>query len=396
MKKSNANNMQRRDFLSLGATLGLASLMPSVLLGSQSSDAPLKSKEIASAGHRKLGKLKVSPIGLGCQWYPGGNDNTISDIYTNKFDKKAGIKIIRSAVEEGITLIDTAELYGPFIAESVVGEALQGIRNKAVIATKFGANIDPETGAFGNGMFNSEPKHVRRAIEGSLKRLKTDRIDLVYQHRVDPNVPIEDVAGVIKDMMKEGKILHWGLSEPGIKTLRRAHAENPLSAIQNEYSMLWRGPETEILSVCEELGIGFVCWCPLGMGFLSEKINSNSTFVSTESTFDYRAGVPRFSPDNLKHNIGLYNIILKWAEHKEVFPAQFALAWLLAQKPFIVPIPGTTRITHMKQNMDAASIKFSTDELKEIRAEIEAFKIAGARSPEADEHSTGVESALKK
>lgn len=388
-----SNNIQRRDFLSMGASLSLASLLPATSLAN--SDTDHEDKDLSST-FRKLGSLKVSPVGLGCQWYPAENANAISDIYTNKIDKAAGVRIIRTAVEQGMTLIDTAELYGPFVAETVVGEALQGIRQKAVIATKFGADIDPETGKFGNKMFNSEPKHVRRAIEGSLKRLKTDHIDLVYQHRVDPTIPIEDVAGVIKDMMKEGKVLHWGLSEPGIQTIRRAHKELPLAAIQNEYSALWRGPESEVLSVCEELGIGFVCWCPLGMGFLADKMTANSQFVSTESSFDYRAGVSRFLPENLKHNMALHAVILKWAERKEVFPAQLALAWLLAQKPWIVPIPGTTRIAHMKQNMDAASIKFTDAELQEIRNDINSVQIAGARSPEEDGRSTGVESPIKK
>lgn len=395
MKNSKTGNMQRRDFLSAGATLSLASLIPTSTFGG---NTPKENQSVTATNskYRKLGSLKVSPIGLGCQWYPGPNGNTISDIYTNRFDRAAGIKTIRSAVGQEKTLIDTAELYGPFIAESVIGDALQGIRDKAVIATKFGGNIDPETGAFGSSMLNSQPKHVRRAIEGSLKRLKTDRIDLVYQHRVDPNVPIEDVAGVIKDLMTEGKVLHWGLSEPGLKTLRRAHAALPVTAIQNEYSMLWRGPESEVLSVCEELGIGFVCWCPLGMGFLSDKMNANSTFVSNESSFDYRAGVPRFSPENLKHNMALHTVVLKWAERKEVFPAQLSLAWLLAQKTWIVPIPGTTRIAHMKQNMAAAFLKFTEAELQEIRTDINNIQIAGARSPKEDEASTGVESAPKK
>lgn len=385
LKLTNAN---RRSILLSGAALGLTSMMPSLAVATTASP----SKQLSATVRRKLGSLEVSPVGLGCQWFPGESSASISDIYTNKIDRAAGIHLIRSAVDHGMTMIDTAEAYGPFVAEAVVGEALQGIRNQVVIATKFGADIDPDTGAFvGHGQ-NSQPRHIRRAIEGSLRRLRTDRIDLVYQHRVDPNVPIEEVAGTIKDMMAEGKILHWGLSEPGIQTLRRAHAELPLTAIQNEYSMLWRGPEAEILPVCEELGIGFVCWSPLGMGFLAGKMNSDTRFTSNIPSFDYRSGVPRFAPEALKANMALYDIVQKWARRKEVLPAQLALAWLLAQKPWIVPIPGTTKLAHMRQNMGAASVTFTPAELQEINLNIAKVKIIGARLPEEDERRTGLES----
>ncbi|WP_350019314.1 aldo/keto reductase [Rhizobium sp. ZPR4] len=358
----------------------------------------------SATGRRRLGTLEVSPIGLGCQWLPGPKAGTVTDFYTSTLDRGDAIRLIRSAVDSGVTLIDTAEMYGPFISEDIVGEALQDIRNQVSIETKFGGDIDPDTGKMGPRGMDSRPEHVRRAVEGSLKRLRTDRIDLLYQHRVDPTVPIEDVAGVVKDLMAEGKVLNWGLSEPGIQTIRRAHAEQPLAAIQNEYSMIWRGPETEVLPLCEELGIGFVCWSPLGMGFLSGKFNADTKF-GTGATFDLQAGagafdfralVPRYSPENLKVNMALYAVVLKWARQKEVAPAQIALGWLLAQRPWIVPIPGTTKMEHMKQNVGSASVTFTADELKELNGDIAAVKIAGARLPAEEEHVVGADTPPKK
>lgn len=396
-------NLNRRDFLLSGGVLGLASLMPSLPASAKTADAGAQSNSLPEAGRRRLGSLGVSPVGLGCQWFPGANDTSVSDLYSSTIDRTAAIRLIRSAVDQGVTLIDTAEAYGPFASEKIVGEALRGIRDKVVLETKFGVDIDPDTGRMGNGGTNSRPEHVRRAVEGCLRRLRTDRIDLIYQHRVDPAVPIEDVAGAIKDLMAEGKVLNWGLSEPGIQTIRRAHAVQPLAAIQNEYSMLWRGPEAEVLPVCEELGIGFVCWSPLGMGFLSGKMTADSRFGAATTfdfqpgtAFDFRSTVPRFAPENLKANMALYSVVLKWARRKEVAPAQVALAWLLAQKPWIVPIPGTTKIAHMKQNVSAAAVTFTASELQKINSDVARVKIVGARLPKEEEHLVGADTPPKK
>ncbi|MCR6727727.1 aldo/keto reductase (plasmid) [Agrobacterium fabrum] len=356
-----------------------------------------------STGLRKLGTLNVSPIGLGCQWLPGPKEGVVTDFYTSTLERGEAIRLIRSAVDRGVTLIDTAEMYGPFISEDIVGEALQGTRNQVALETKFGGDIDPDTGKMGARGLDSRPEHVRRAVEGSLKRLRTDRIDLLYQHRVDPTVPIEDVAGVVKDLMAEGKVLNWGLSEPGIQTIRRAHAEQPLAAIQNEYSMIWRGPEADVLPLCEELGIGFVCWSPLAMGFLSGKMNADSRFGGGATfdlqggagSFDFRAVVPRFAPENLKANMALFAVVQKWAQRKEATPAQIALAWLLAQKPWIVPIPGTTKIAHMEQNIGAVSVAFTAAELVEINGDVASVKIAGARLPSEEDQIVGKDTPLK-
>jgi aryl-alcohol dehydrogenase-like predicted oxidoreductase len=247
-----------------------------------------------------------------------GTEGRLADLYGKIFARSAAIDLVRQAVDRGVTLIDTAEVYGPFVSEEVVGEALEGIRDQVVLATKFGMNVDLETGERLDGM-NSRPDHIKRSVEGMLRRLRTDRIDILYQHRVDPDVPIEDVAGAVKDLMAEGKVLHWGLSEPGLDTLRRAHAEQPLAAIQNEYSMLWRGPEAEVLPLCEELGIGFVPWSPMGMGLLSGDITADSRF-GTGDTFDFRAAVPRFDPEALKANIALVAVVEYWARMKEAAP----------------------------------------------------------------------------
>ncbi|MEQ9448458.1 MAG: aldo/keto reductase, partial [Rhodospirillaceae bacterium] len=241
---------------------------------------------------------------------------------------------------------------------------------------------------------NSRPNHIKQSVEGMLRRLRTDRIDILLQHRVDPQVPIEDVAGAIKSLMAEGKVLHWGLSEPGTETIRRAHAEQPLTVIQNEYSMLWRGPEAEVLPICEELGIGFVPWSPMGMGFLSGTITAESRF-GTGGTFDFRANVPRFAPEALKTNIALVAVVEHWARQKEVAPAQIALAWLLAQKPWIVPFPGTTKVAHMEQNLGAAAVIFTDEELQQLNAQIDAVQIEGARLPENVLQATGVEAPEK-
>jgi aryl-alcohol dehydrogenase-like predicted oxidoreductase len=314
----------------------------------------------------------------------------VADFYGSSMDRPAAVALIRRAVDRGVTLIDTAEAYGPFISEGVVGEALQGLRDKVVLETKFGFNIDPETGRQLPGL-NSRPAHIRLAIEGMLKRLRTDRIDLAYQHRVDPDVPIEDVAGTLGDLIAEGKLRHYGLSEPGIETIRRAHAVHPVTAIQNEYSMLWRGPEQQVLPLCEELGIGFVCWSPLGMGFLSGSIDASRRFTN-----EFRAMVPRFAPDALKVNMALVEVVERWAREKEAAPAQIALAWLLAQRPWIVAIPGTTKIAHMEQNLGAAAIRFTPDELALINGDVDAVHIAGARLPAGVLAMSGVEAAPRR
>lgn len=300
------------------------------------------------------------------------------------------INIIRAAYDHGVTFFDTAEAYGPFECERILGESIAPFRNKVVITSKFGWNIDPETGRFQPGL-NSKPDHIKRAVEGTLKRLRTDRIDLLYQHRVDPQVPIEDVAGAVKDLMSEGKVLHWGLSEMGPNTLRRAHAALPVTAVQNEYSMLWRGPEEGIIPLCQELGIGFVPWSPLGVQFLTGAIDENTRFAPG----DIRGVEERFSPENLKHNMELVKLVKQWAERKQAAPSQIALAWLLAQKPWIAPIPGTTQMAHMIENVGATSIAFIPDELKELNAAVASIQIQGKRLPDGVLALSGVEAVQK-
>ncbi|MCK9489783.1 MAG: aldo/keto reductase [Xanthomonadales bacterium] len=298
--------------------------------------------------------------------------------------------IIRTAFDRGLTFYDAAEAYGPHEVERILGEGVAPFRNQIVIATKFGWNIDLETGARGPGLI-SRPDHIKRLVEGMLKRLRTDRIDLLYQHRVDPQVPIEDVAGAIQDLMAEGKVLHWGLSEMGPQTLRRAHAALPVAAVQNEYSMLWRGPEQEIIPLCEELGIGFVPWSPLGVGFLTGAIDENTRFADG----DIRKIETRFSPENLPHNLALVHLLKAWAERKSSTPARIALAWLMAQKPWIVPIPGTTQMAHMLDNIGAADVAFDGDELQELSAALSGITVQGDRLPPAVQVFSGVEAPLR-
>jgi aryl-alcohol dehydrogenase-like predicted oxidoreductase len=298
--------------------------------------------------------------------------------------------IIRAAFDQGVTLFDTAEAYGPHEDERILGEATEGFRDRIVIASKFGFDIDLETGVRGGGR-NSRPDHIKLAVEGSLRRLRTDRIDLLYQHRVDPAVPIEDVAGAVKDLMAEGKVLHWGMCEMGLNTLRRAHAETPLTAVQSEYSMLWRGPEDQVLSVCEELGIGFVPWSPLGVGFLTGAIDAQTRFADG----DIRKGEGRFTPENLPHNLALVELVKTWAQRKQTSPTRIALAWLLAQKPWIVPIPGTTQMAHMLDNVGAASVSFAPAEIAELNAAVAAIQIQGARLPAPVQAMSGVEAPAK-
>ncbi len=314
---------------------------------------------------RKLGNsgLEVSAIGLGCMGMSFG--------YGVIADKKQSIDLIRKAVELGVTFFDTAEVYGPYINEELVGEALEPFKGQVTIATKFGFNI-------GEQGLNSRPENIRNVAEASLKRLKIDCIDLFYQHRVDPDVPIEDVAGTVKDLINEGKVKHFGLSEAGVKTIRRAHAVCPVTALQSEYSLWWREPEAEIIPTLEELGIGFVPFSPLGKGFLTGKMNENTTFDSK----DFRSTVPRLSPENLKANLVFVDLIKEIARRKNITPAQVAIAWLLAQKPFIVPIPGTTKIDRLVENLGAASVTLSGSELQEIETASAKIKPAGDRYSE--------------
>ncbi|MEO3432058.1 aldo/keto reductase [Inquilinus sp. CAU 1745] len=320
---------------------------------------------------RKLGSsgLEVSALGLGCMG--------MSSAYGPPADKAGMIRLIRDAHERGVTLFDTAEAYGPFANEELVGEALAPIRDRVAIATKFGFDISP-TGERGGGL-NSRPEHIRQVAEAALKRLRTDRIDLFYQHRVDPDVPIEDVAGAIRQLVAEGKVGHFGLSEAGIETIRRAHAVQPVTAVQSEYSLFWRGPEAELLPTLEKHGIGFVPFSPLGAGFLTGKIDENTKFDPT----DFRNAVPRFSPEARKANMALVGIVKTVAGRKAATPAQIALAWLLAQKPWIVPIPGTTKPHRLEENLGAVDLDLTTDDLREIDAGAEAVQIVGARLPAA-------------
>ncbi len=334
---------------------------------------------VTLTGRRKLGSLEVSSVGLGVQ--------NMSRTYQTTIPSRTEMHhIIRAAFDRGLTFFDAAEAYGPHEVERILGEGVAPFRNEIVIATKFGWNIDLETGARGPGLI-SRPDHIKQAVEGMLERLRTDRIDLLYQHRVDPRVPIEDVAGAIKDLKGQGKVLHWGLSEMGPQTLRRAHAELPVSAVQNEYSMLWRGPEQEIIPLCEELGIGFVPWSPLGVGFLTGAIDANTRFAEG----DIRGIETRFSPENLPHNLALVRLLETWAERKSATPARIALAWLLAQKPWIVPIPGTTQMAHMLDNIGAASVAFGDAELQELNAAVAAVAVHGERLPPAVQAFSAVE-----
>jgi aryl-alcohol dehydrogenase-like predicted oxidoreductase len=329
---------------------------------------------------RKLGKsnLEVSAIGLGCMG--------MSFSYGPPKDKQEMTAVLRAAVERGITFFDTAEVYGPFLNEELVGEALAPFRGKLVIATKFGFDLrgsDNRPGAAGP---NSRPENIKQAVEGSLQRLRVETIDLLYQHRVDPKVPIEDVAGTVKDLIQEGKVKHFGLSEAGVQTIRRAHAVQPLTALQNEYSLWWRRPEAEVIPTLEELGIGLVPYSPLGKGFLTGKIDENAKFDSS----DFRSTLPRFTPEALKANQALIQLLGSIAERKKATPAQIALAWLLAQKPWIVPIPGTTKLNRLEENMGAVSIQLTPEDLRDIDAAASKIKVEGARYPERLEKMTGL------
>src|SRR5437667_11918621 len=325
---------------------------------------------------RKLGNsnLEVSAIGLGCMGMSFG--------YGPPADKQEMISLLRTAVERGVTFFDTAEVYGPFINEELVGEALAPMREQVVIATKFGFKFGPKGEQIG---LDSRPEHIKEVAKASLKRLRSDAIDLFYQHRVDPDVPIEDVAGAVKDLIQEGKAKHFGLSEAGVQTIRRAHAVQPVTALQSEYSLWWRAPEAEVLPTLEELGIGFVPFSPLGKGFLTGKINENTTFDSS----DFRNIVPRFTTEARKANQALVDLLGEIAERKKATPAQIALAWLLAQKPWIVPIPGTTKLSRLEENIGAAAIELTSDDLREIESAASKITVQGARYHEELERRTG-------
>ena len=322
---------------------------------------------------RELGKsnLEVSAIGLGCMGLSYG--------YGPAVDKQHGISLIRSAVERGVTFFDTAEAYGPFTNEELVGEALAPFRDQVVIATKFGFDVEKFPA------LNSRPEHIRKVADASLKRLRTDAIDLFYQHRVDPDVPIEEVAGTVKELIRQGKVKHFGLSEAGVATIRRAHAVQPVTALQSEYSLWWREPEAEVIPALEELGIGFVPFSPLGKGFLTGKISADTKFDKS----DFRNIVPRFTPENRKANAALVDLLVKFANEKAATPAQIALAWLLAQKPWIVPIPGTTKLHRLEENLGAAAVELTSDDLRAIESAASKIAVQGARYPEALQRLVG-------
>src|SRR5436190_4127546 len=355
INKNENTGFNRRKLFKTALALAGGSIVASVT-NAQKQDAQIMSAETLR-GRRKLGgTLEVSSVGLGVQ--------NMSRTYQTTIPRRPEmLNIIRTAFDHGVTFFDTAEAYGPHEVERILGDGVEPFRDKVVITSKFGWNIDLKTGERRPGL-NSKPDHVKRAVEGMLQRLRTDRIDLLYQHRVDPTAPIEDVAGAVKGLMDQGKVLHWGLSEMGLNTLRRAHAALPVTAVQSEYSMLWRGPEKEVLPLCEKLGIGFVPWSPLGVAFLAGWIDANTRFAPG----DIRGIEPRFSPENLPHNLQLVTLVKRWAERKQTTPAGIALAWLMAQKPWIVPIPGTTQMAHMVDNSGADAVRFKPDELAKLNS----------------------------
>lgn len=383
MTRKQGFELNRRGLLM--AAGGLAAAATAEVAVAQTAAQPVGSTGASTSGidRRKLGTLEVSSVGLGVQ--------NMSRTYQQTIPTRAEMHaIIRSAFDHGLTFYDAAEAYGPLEVERILGEGVEPFRDQIVIATKFGWNIDPETGERKPGLI-SRPDHIKRAVEAMLKRLRTDRIDLLYQHRVDPQVPIEDVAGAVKDLMDQGKVLHWGLSEMGLTTLRRAHAAVPVTAVQSEYSMLWRGPETGAIPVCEELGIGFVPWSPLGVGFLNGAIDARTRFAQG----DIRGIEGRFAPENLPNNLALVDLLKTWADRKQARLGQIALAWLLAQKPFVVPIPGTTQMAHMIENISAPSVRLDQSELAELNEAVSAIKIQGARLPDAVQVFSDVEAPMR-
>ncbi|CAN7557123.1 aldo/keto reductase [Pararhizobium sp. LjRoot255] len=375
--------LNRRGLLLAAGTLAAAANVSAAQAQTATPTEDTAAISTSEIGRRKLGSLEVSSVGIGVQ--------NMSRTYQQTIPTRAEMhNIIRTAFDRGLTFYDAAEAYGPHEVERILGEGVEPFRDQIVIATKFGWNIDLETGERKPGL-NSRPEHIKLVVEGMLKRLRTDRIDLLYQHRVDPQVPIEDVAGVVKNLMTEGKVLHWGLSEMGLNTLRRAHAVLPVTAVQSEYSMLWRGPEKGAIPVCEELGIGFVPWSPLGVGFLTGAIDARTRFAQG----DIRGIETRFSPENLPHNVALVELLRVWAERKRARLGQIALAWLMAQKPWIVPIPGTTQMAHMIENISAPALQFSSAEIAELNASVSAIEIQGARLPDAVQAYSDVEAPQK-
>ncbi len=363
------NQLARRRFLAGGLAVGAAALLSSSLHGMahaaalSSPSATKNRQQPRSLPQRRLGSLQVSAIGLGCLPMVG--------YYGGTYAKKDMIALIRRAYDSGVTFFDTAEVYGPYTSEEWVGEALAPVRDKVVIATKFGFGVEEGRPT----ALNSRPDHIRRAVEGSLRRLRTDRIDLLYQHRVDPKVPMEDVAGTVKDLIREGKVLHFGLSEASAASIRRAHAVQPVSAVQSEYSLLWREPETKIFPTLRELGIGLVPYCPLGRGFLTGAIDENSRFTTGRLST-----LPQFTPEALKHNMPLPRLIRSWAERKQCTMSQFAIAWLLAQAPWIAPIPGTTNPAHLDDFLGGAAVSLTPEELEEFEREYGGITLMGHRA----------------
>lgn len=363
------NQLARRRFLAGGLAVGAAALLSSSLHGMAhaatlpSPSATENRQQLRSLPQRRLGSLQVSAIGLGCLPMVG--------YYGGTYAKKDMIALIRRAYDSGVTFFDTAEVYGPYTSEEWVGEALAPVRDKVVIATKFGFGVEEGRPT----ALNSRPDHIRRAVEGSLRRLRTDHIDLLYQHRVDPKVPMEDVAGTVKDLIREGKVLHFGLSEASAASIRRAHAVQPVSAVQSEYSLLWREPETKIFPTLRELGIGLVPYCPLGRGFLTGAIDENSRFTTGRLST-----LPQFTPEALKHNMPLPRLIRTWAERKQCTMSQFAIAWLLAQAPWIAPIPGTTNPAHLDDFLGGAAVSLTPEELEEFEREYGGITLMGHRA----------------
>lgn len=378
-----SHHLNRRSFLRATGVVAAATVtggLSSSAIGQESGGGA--NKPLVS-GRRKLGSLEVSSVGLGCQDMTGA-------FYATAPRRPDMIALARAAHDRGVTFFDAAEAYGPLEVERILGEAVAPFRNRVVISSKFGWNIDPETGRMAGGL-NSRPEHIRLAVDGMLKRLQTDRIDLLYQHRVDPAVPIEDVAGTVKDLIAQGKVLHFGLSEPGPQTLRRAHTVQRVTAVQNEYSMMARDPEADILPICKELGIGFVCWSPLAMAFLTGAIEQNTQFTRG----DFRAMVPWFATDNRAGNLALVALVKDWARRKGATPAQIALAWLSARESWIVPIPGTTKMPHLLDNLGAEAVRFTPEEVRELTAAVARTPIHGARLPAGVLALSGVEAPAK-
>jgi aryl-alcohol dehydrogenase-like predicted oxidoreductase len=379
----NVQKVNRRSFLRAAGGLAAGAVTGGLSSATTAQESRSAGTKPFVNGRRKLGKLEVSSIGLGCQDMTGA-------FYATAPSRSDMIALARAAYDRGVTFFDAAEAYGPLEVERILGEAVAPFRNQVVVSSKFGWNIDPETGRMAGGL-NSRPEHIRLAVDGMLKRLRTDRIDLLYQHRVDPAVPIEDVAGAVKDLIAQGKVLHFGLSEPGPKTLRRAHAVQPVTAVQNEYSMMARDPEAEILPICKELGIGFVCWSPLAMAFLTGEIDQNTVLQRG----DFRGMVPWFSPENRSANLAIVTLVKEWARRKGSTPAQIALAWLLAQQPWVVPIPGTTKLPHLADNLGADAVRFMREEIQELNAALVSTPVHGARLPSGLLRLSGVEAPAK-